>query len=101
MEFKHAVSRRRFVGGLAAALGYVSAGTGLDVFAQGRAAGQGRPSGAAASAADRGGLRRAGQAGQQREQLGHTRLGDEGHGRRLEVRWSLRLSQCRDSTGHR
>ena len=46
MEFKHAVSRRRFVGGLAAALGYVSAGTGLDVFAQGRAAGQGRPSGA-------------------------------------------------------
>ena len=45
MEFKHAVSRRRFVGGLAAALGYVSAGTGLDVFAQG-AAGQGRPGGA-------------------------------------------------------
>ena len=45
MAFKQAVSRRRFVGGLAAALGYVSAGTGLDVFAQG-AAGQGRPSGA-------------------------------------------------------
>jgi histidinol-phosphate aminotransferase len=45
MEFKHAVSRRRFVGGLAAALGYVSSG--LDVFAQGGAAGQGRPAGLA------------------------------------------------------
>jgi histidinol-phosphate aminotransferase len=39
------VSRRRFVGGLAAALGYVSSGFKLDVFAQGRAAGQGRPAG--------------------------------------------------------
>ncbi len=37
------VSRRRFVGGLAAALGYVSTGPNLDLFAQGRAAGQGRP----------------------------------------------------------
>ncbi|MGH9176428.1 MAG: aminotransferase class I/II-fold pyridoxal phosphate-dependent enzyme, partial [Vicinamibacterales bacterium] len=46
MEFKDAVSRRTFVGGLAAVLGYVSSGTGLDVFAQGRAAGQGRPAGA-------------------------------------------------------
>jgi histidinol-phosphate aminotransferase len=46
MEFKDAVSRRKFVGGLAAALGYVSTGAGLDVFAQGRAAGQGRPAGA-------------------------------------------------------
>lgn len=36
------VSRRKFVGGLAAALGYVSTGPNLDVFAQGRAAGQGR-----------------------------------------------------------
>ena len=35
MEFKDAVSRRKFVGGLAAALGYVSSGAGLDVFAQG------------------------------------------------------------------
>ena len=32
------VSRRRFVGGLAAALGYVSTGPNLDLFAQGRAA---------------------------------------------------------------
>ena len=45
MEFKDAVSRRKFVGGLAAALGYVSSGAGLDVFAQGRAAGQGLPTG--------------------------------------------------------
>jgi histidinol-phosphate aminotransferase len=37
------VSRRKFVGGLAAALGYVSTGPNLDVFAQGRGAGQGRP----------------------------------------------------------
>jgi histidinol-phosphate aminotransferase len=36
------VSRRKFVGGLAAALGYVSTGPNLDLFAQGRAAGQGR-----------------------------------------------------------
>ena len=43
MEDKNAVSRRKFVGGLAAALGYVSTGPDLDVFAQGRAAGQGRP----------------------------------------------------------
>ena len=46
MEDKNAVSRRKFVGGLAAALGYVSTGPDLDVFAQGRAAGQGRPAGA-------------------------------------------------------
>jgi histidinol-phosphate aminotransferase len=39
------VSRRRFVGGLAAALGYVSTGPDLDLFAQGRAAGQGRGAG--------------------------------------------------------
>jgi histidinol-phosphate aminotransferase len=39
------VSRRRFVGGLAAALGYVSTGPELDVFAQGRAGGQGRMGG--------------------------------------------------------
>lgn len=37
---KFAVSRRKFVGGLAAALGYVSTGPNLDLFAQGRAAGQ-------------------------------------------------------------
>jgi histidinol-phosphate aminotransferase len=41
------VSRRKFVGGLAAALGYVSTGPNLDLFAQGRAAGQGRPGAAA------------------------------------------------------
>ena len=40
MDLKN-VSRRKFVSGLAAALGYVS--TGPDLFAQGRAAGQGRP----------------------------------------------------------
>jgi histidinol-phosphate aminotransferase len=40
------VSRRKFVGGLAAALGYVSTGPNLDVFAQGRAGGQGRGLGA-------------------------------------------------------
>lgn len=40
MPHTFAVSRRRFVGGLAAALGYVSAGPKLDVFAQGRGAGQ-------------------------------------------------------------
>jgi histidinol-phosphate aminotransferase len=43
MEEKNAVSRRKFVGGLAAALGYVSTGPNLDVFAQGRAAGQAAP----------------------------------------------------------
>jgi histidinol-phosphate aminotransferase len=48
MNVKDAVSRRKFVGGLAAALGYVSTGASLDVFAQGRAAGQGRPAAAGA-----------------------------------------------------
>lgn len=48
MDLKN-VSRRRFVGGLAAALGYVSTGSSLDVFAQGRAAGQGRPGAGAAA----------------------------------------------------
>ncbi len=43
MKDTNAVTRRKFVGGLAAALGYVSTGPNLDVFAQGRAAGQGRP----------------------------------------------------------
>jgi histidinol-phosphate aminotransferase len=43
MEEKNAVSRRKFVGGLAAALGYVSTGPNLDVFAQGRGAGQAAP----------------------------------------------------------
>lgn len=51
MQFKDAVSRRKFVGGLAAALGYVSTGAGLNVFAQGRGAGQGRPAGAGAARA--------------------------------------------------
>ena len=50
MEDRNAVSRRKFVGGLAAALGYVSTGPDLDVFAQGRAAGQGRPVAAGAAA---------------------------------------------------
>ena len=45
MEDTKAVSRRQFVGGLAATLGYVSTGPDLDVFAQGRAPGQGRPAG--------------------------------------------------------
>lgn len=45
MDEKNAVSRRKFVGGLAATLGYVSTGPNLDVFAQ-AAAGQGRPAGA-------------------------------------------------------
>ena len=43
LEEKNAVSRRKFVGGLAAALGYVSTGPNLDVFAQGRGAGQAAP----------------------------------------------------------
>jgi histidinol-phosphate aminotransferase len=43
MKEKNAVSRRKFVGGLAAAVGYVSTGPNLDVFAQqARGAGQGR-----------------------------------------------------------
>jgi histidinol-phosphate aminotransferase len=42
MDEKNAVSRRKFVGGLAAALGYVSTGPNLDLLAQGRGAGQGR-----------------------------------------------------------
>ncbi len=45
MKVKDAVSRRKFVGGMAAALGYVGSGAGLNVFAQG-AAGQGRPAAA-------------------------------------------------------
>ena len=40
MKDSHAVSRRKFVGGLAAALGYASTGPNLDVFAQGRGAGR-------------------------------------------------------------
>ena len=43
MKEKNAVSRRKFVGGLAAALGYASSGPSLDVFAQGRGAGQAAP----------------------------------------------------------
>ena len=43
MKEKNAVSRRKFVGGLAAALGYASSGPSLDVFAQGRGAGQAVP----------------------------------------------------------
>jgi histidinol-phosphate aminotransferase len=43
MEEKNAVSRRKFVGGLAAALGYVSTGPNIDVFAQGRGTGQAAP----------------------------------------------------------
>jgi histidinol-phosphate aminotransferase len=53
MEDRNAVSRRKFVGGLAAAIGYVSTGPNLDLFAQGRAAGQGRrPAGPALSPAE-------------------------------------------------
>ena len=37
MEDRNAVSRRKFVGGLAAAIGYVSTGPNLDLFAQGGA----------------------------------------------------------------
>ena len=44
MDDVNALSRRKFVGGLAAALGYVSTGPSLDVFAQ-APAGQGRPGG--------------------------------------------------------
>ena len=44
MKEKNAVSRRKFVGGMAAALGYVSTGPNLDLFAQG-GAGQGRRAG--------------------------------------------------------
>ena len=44
MKEKNAVSRRKFVGGMAAALGYVSTGPSLDLFAQG-GAGQGRRAG--------------------------------------------------------
>jgi histidinol-phosphate aminotransferase len=40
MKEKNPVSRRRFVGGLAAALGYVSTGPNLDLLAQGRGAGR-------------------------------------------------------------
>jgi histidinol-phosphate aminotransferase len=47
MEDTKAVSRRQFVGGLAAALGYATTGPELELFAQGQArgAGQGRPGG--------------------------------------------------------
>jgi histidinol-phosphate aminotransferase len=51
MKDRNPVSRRKFVGGLAAALGYVSTGPNLDLFAQGRAAGQGRPAAAGAARA--------------------------------------------------
>jgi histidinol-phosphate aminotransferase len=42
MNQKNAVSRRKFVGGLAAAVGYVSTGPNLDVFAQQARAGRGQ-----------------------------------------------------------
>jgi histidinol-phosphate aminotransferase len=45
MTEKNAVSRRKFVGGMAAALGYVSTGPNLDLLAQTRGAGQGRQAG--------------------------------------------------------
>ena len=48
MDFKNGVSRRSFVSGLAAALGYAGLGPDFDLLAQGRAAGQGRPAGAGA-----------------------------------------------------
>lgn len=46
------VSRRKFVGGLAAALGYVSTGPNLDLFAQGRGAGRAAGAGRAMQTAD-------------------------------------------------
>jgi histidinol-phosphate aminotransferase len=46
------VSRREFVGGLAAALGYVTTAGDIDLLAQGRAAGQGRPGGRAQQTAE-------------------------------------------------
>jgi histidinol-phosphate aminotransferase len=52
MEDRNAVSRRKFVGGLAAALGYASTGPNLDLFAQGRAGGGRRAAGPAMSAAE-------------------------------------------------
>jgi histidinol-phosphate aminotransferase len=53
MEDRNAVSRRKFVGGMAAALGYASTGPNLDLFAQTRGGGQGRrAAGPAMSAAD-------------------------------------------------
>jgi histidinol-phosphate aminotransferase len=52
MREKNAVSRRKFVGGLAAAVGYVSTGPNLDVFAQqARGGGQGRRGAAPANPA--------------------------------------------------
>jgi histidinol-phosphate aminotransferase len=51
MEEKNAVSRRKFVGGLAAAIGYATTGPNLDVFAQGRAQSGRRAAGAAALSA--------------------------------------------------
>ena len=53
MEDRNAVSRRKFVGGMAAAIGYASTGPNLDLFAQTRGGGQGRrAAGPAMSAAD-------------------------------------------------
>jgi histidinol-phosphate aminotransferase len=50
MDFKNGVSRRSFVSGLAAALGYAGIGPDFDLLAQGRGAGQGRPGGGAGRA---------------------------------------------------
>ncbi|MBI4476493.1 MAG: aminotransferase class I/II-fold pyridoxal phosphate-dependent enzyme [Acidobacteria bacterium] len=43
MKVRNRVSRRKFVGGLAAALGYAGLAPGVDTWAQGRGAGQGGP----------------------------------------------------------
>ena len=87
------VSRRNFVGGIAAALGYLGVGPEVDLFAQTQGA---------AGAAPRprrtdGRLRLVRQAREQRKQLRPARVGDEGDEQRLEVLQPLRLSRTATS----
>ena len=83
MDVRHPFSRRRFFGGVAAAVGALGLKP-ASIFAQGQ------------TAQFRGGerrVRRLRQAGQQREQLGPARERHAGDERRLEVRQPLRLSR--------
>ena len=82
MDVRHPLSRRRFFGGVAAAVGAL----GL------RPSGPVRAGRHAQFRGSRRGLRQLRQARQQREQLGPARVGHEGDERRVEVRQPLRLS---------
>ena len=88
-----AVSRRGFVGGFAAALGYLGVGPETDLFALTRDSAARWRRRLVPQRQDQegdGGIRRRRQAVEQREPVRAARVGDEGDDRRLQVRQPLR-----------